>query len=175
MARQAGEMTRWLVSVAVAFVALVVIVIVAYFMLFSGRSEGTRIGAVSTTFRFFGPNDKVALDRFDDDAIDGVACYLARARKGGIPGAVGTAEDPSNLSLSCVAVGPIKTKNNATLAELNGKRVFSERASILFKTIEVRRFFDAERGTLCYVAISTKLINGSPANATGCINIGELK
>jgi CreA protein len=168
-------MTRWLVSIAVAFVALVVIVIAAYVTLFSGRSEGTRIGAVSTTFRFFGPNDKVALDRFDDDAIDGIACYLARARKGGIPGAVGTAVDPSNLSLSCVGIGPIKPKGNETLASLNSKRVFSERASILFKTIEVRRFFDAERNTLCYVAISTKLINGSPANATACISVGAAK
>jgi CreA protein len=168
-------MSRWLVSIAVAFVALVVIVVAAYVTLFSGRSEGTRIGAVSTTFRFFGPNDKVALDRFDDDAIDGVACYLARARKGGIPGAVGTAEDPSNLSLSCVGIAPIKPKGNETLTSLSAKRVFSERASILFKTIEVRRFFDPERNTLCYVAISTKLINGSPANATACISLGETK
>jgi CreA protein len=168
-------MTRWVWSFVVAFVALIVIVIVAYVTLFSGRSEGTRIGSVSTTFRFFGPNDKVALDRFDDDAIDGIACYLARARKGGIPGAVGTAEDPSNLSLSCVGFAPIKPKNDAKLADLSAKQVFSERASILFKTIEVRRFYDPDRQTLCYVAISTKLINGSPANATSCIAVAEVK
>lgn len=168
-------MRRWLWSIVVAFVALIVLVIVAYMTLFSGRSEGTRIGSVSTTFRFFGPNDKVALDRFDDDAIDGVSCYLARARKGGIPGAVGTAEDPSEISLACARTGPIKPKGNATLADLNGKNVFSERASILFKTIEVRRFYDAERGTLCYVAISTKIINGSPTNAVGCVDAGETK
>jgi CreA protein len=165
-------MSRWLWSFAIALVALIVIVIVAYVTLFSGRSEGTRIGSVSTTFRFFGPNDKVALDRFDDDAIEGVACYLARARKGGIPGAVGTAEDPSEMSLACARTGPIKPKDGKTLADLNGKNVFSERASILFKTIEVRRFFDAERNTLCYVAISTKLINGSPTNAIGCVGTG---
>ncbi|MGH6980051.1 MAG: CreA family protein [Stellaceae bacterium] len=165
-------MRRWLWSVAIALAALIVIVIVAYLTLFSGRSEGTRIGSVSTTFRFFGPNDNVALDRFDDDAVDGVACYLARARKGGIPGAVGTAEDPSEISLSCARTGPIKPKDGKTLADLNGKRVFSERASILFKTVEVRRFYDPERNTLCYVAISTKIINGSPTNAVGCVSTG---
>jgi len=168
-------MRRWLWSVVIAFVAIIVLVILGYIVLFSGRSEGTRIGSVSTTFRFFGPNDKVALDRFDDSSIDGVSCYLARARKGGIPGAVGTAEDPSNLSLSCVGTAPIKPKGNAKLADLNGRNVFSERASILFKTIEVRRFYDPERNTLCYVAISTKLINGSPANATACVNVSETK
>jgi len=168
-------MRRWVVSIAVALVALLVIFGAAYLFLFGSRSEGTNIGAVSTTFRFFGPNDKVALDRFDDDAIDGVACYLSRARTGGIGGAVGTAEDPSRLSLACVAYAPVKPKNNATLASLNDKDVFSERASILFKTIEVRRFFDSERNTLCYVAISTKIINGSPVNATACVNVGAAK
>ena len=168
-------MRHWLWSVGIAFVALIVVIFLGYYLLFSGRSEGTRIGSVSTTFRFFGPNDKVALDRFDDDDIAGVSCYLARARKGGVPGAIGTAEDPSNLSISCVGTAPIKTKNNAKLTDLNGKRVFSERASILFKTIEVRRFFDAERNTLCYVVISTKIINGSPQNATGCVSVGETK
>jgi CreA protein len=168
-------MRRWLWSFAIAFVALVVVLIVIYVTLFSGRSEGTRVGVVSTTFRFFGPNDKVALDRFDDDAVSGVSCYLSRARTGGIGGAVGTAEDPSNLSLSCAATGVVTPKNNAKFTDLSGRNVFSERASILFKTIEVRRFFDAERNTLCYVAISTKIINGSPANATACINVRPAK
>ncbi len=168
-------MRRWLWSFAIAFVALVVVLIVIYVTLFSGRSEGTRVGVVSTTFRFFGPNDKVALDRFDDDAVSGVSCYLSRARTGGIGGAVGTAEDPSNLSLSCAATGIVTPKNNAKFTDLSGRNVFSERASILFKTIEVRRFFDAERNTLCYVAISTKIINGSPANATACINVAPAK
>ncbi len=72
------------------------------------------------------------------------------------------------------ASAPIKPKNDAKLADLSGKRVFSERASILFKTIDVRRFYDAERNTLCYVAISTKLINGSPVNATSCIAVNEV-
>lgn len=168
-------MRRWLWSIGIAFVALIVIIGAIYFGLFGSRSQGTNIGSLSTTFRFFGPNDKVALDRFDDDAIDGVACYLARARTGGIGGAVGTAEDPSRLSLSCVGTAPLKPKNGAKLADLSGKRVFSERASILFKTIDVRRFYDPERNTLCYVAISTKIINGSPVNATSCIAVNELK
>jgi len=168
-------MKRWAWLIGVALVALVAILVVVYVTSFSGRSEGTRIGSVSTTFRFFGPNDTVALTRFDDDAVDGVSCYLARARTGGIGGAVGTAEDPSRLSLSCTATGVVTPKNNAGFAELNGRNVFSQRASVLFKTIDVHRFFDAERKTLCYVAISTKLINGSPANATACISVAAAK
>jgi CreA protein len=166
-------MKRFLLLVLAIAVAILIVLGAIYLTLFSSRTEGTRIGAVSTTFRFFGPNDKVALDRFDDDQVDGVACYLGRARTGGIGGAAGTAEDPSNLSLSCVRSGPVKVKDNVKLADLNGQRVFSERASILFKTVEVRRFFDGERNTLCYVVISTKLINGSPANATSCVALRD--
>lgn len=168
-------MRHWLRWVVIALVLIIAIPTAAYVTLFASRQEGTRIGAVSTTFRFFGPNDKVALDRFDDDAVGGVSCYLARARTGGIGGAVGTAEDPSRLSLSCVKVAALKPAAQQSLVKLSGKRVFSERASILFKTIDVRRFYDPERHTLCYVAISTKIINGSPMNATSCIDIAEPK
>jgi CreA protein len=168
-------MKRPLLSLSIAAGLVVLILALIYFTLFSGRSEGTRIGDVSTTFRFFGPNDKVALDRFDDDKLDGVSCYLARARTGGISGAVGTAEDPSNLSISCVRSSPIKVKGDGKLADMNDQRVFSERASVLFKTVEVRRFFDSERNTLCYVVVSTKIINGSPSNATSCVVIEETK
>jgi len=168
-------MRRILIWIAAIIVLILALLLLIYVTLFAGRSEGTRIGATSTTFRIFGPNDKVAIDRFDDDEIAGVACYLARARKGGVPGAVGTAEDPSELSLSC-ARGPVVTvKPGTNLADANGERVFSERASILFKTIDVRRYYDKERKTLCYLVISTKLINGSPTNATSCINIEDAK
>jgi CreA protein len=166
--------SRTLLWIVIAVALLVGIPSLIYATLFSGRSEGTRIGVVSTTFRFFGPNDKVALDRFDDDQIDGVSCYLARARTGGIGGAIGTAEDPSRLSLSCVRSTAIRPSGGKTLMELSGRRVFSERASILFKTIEVRRFYDPERKILCYVAISTKIINGSPMNATSCVDVGPV-
>lgn len=163
------------VKILVAIVVVIVLLLVAYFTLFSHRSEGTRIGTVSTTFRIFGPNDKVAIDRFDDDQVQGVACYLARARTGGVSGAVGTAEDPSELSLSCARDDGVSVKSGVNLADANGERVFSERASILFKTIEVRRFYDPDRKSLCYVVISTKIVNGSPTNAMSCVNIADAK
>jgi CreA protein len=162
-------------SIWIIVALIVAIPVLIYVTLFSGRTEGTRIGDVSTTFRLLGPNDKVGLDRFDDDQVEGITCYLARARTGGISGAVGTAEDPSNISVSCVRSAPVKFKGSGSLADKNGERVFSERASLLFKTIEVRRFYDAERASLCYVVISTKLINGSPSNATSCVSVGEMK
>src|SRR5262245_17896239 len=52
-------------------------------------SAQERIGAVSTTFRLIGPNDKVVVDRYDDPKVENAACYVSRAETGGISGAVG--------------------------------------------------------------------------------------
>ncbi len=65
------------------------------------------VGEVSTAFKLFGPNHKILVEAFDDPRIDGVACYLARPKTGGVKGGLGLAEDPSHASLSCHQIGPI--------------------------------------------------------------------
>ena len=67
----------------------------------------TRIDAISTTFRWLGPNDKIVVERYDDPKVANVACYLSRAETGGVKGGLGFAEDPSRFSVACRAVGPI--------------------------------------------------------------------
>ncbi len=52
------------------------------------------VGEVSTAFKLFGPNHKILVEAFDDPRIDGVACYLARPKTGGVKGGLGLAEDP---------------------------------------------------------------------------------
>ena len=42
------------------------------------------VGEVSTAFKLFGPNHKILVEAFDDPRIDGVACYLARPKTGGV-------------------------------------------------------------------------------------------
>ena len=65
------------------------------------------LACVSTTFRFIGANDKVCVSAFDDPKVDGVACHISQARKGGIKGTLGLTEDPSRFSIACRQVGPI--------------------------------------------------------------------
>ncbi len=55
----------------------------------------------STTFKFFTPNDKLAVYGIDDPLVDGVACHYTLPEKGGLSGALGVAEQPSDISLSC--------------------------------------------------------------------------
>jgi CreA protein len=78
------------------------------------------------------------------------------------------AEDPSRFSIACRQVGPI-TVDLGSLAE--NEKVYSEHTSIFFKHTNVFRMIDKKRNTLIYLAISDKLIEGSPQNAISTVPI----
>jgi len=123
---------------------------------------------VSTTFRFVGANDKVCVSAFDDPKVPGVACHISQARTGGVKGTLGLAEDPSRFSIACRQVGPI----SAEIGKLpDEESVYSERTSIFFKHTHVYRIVDKKRNTLVYLAISDKIIEGSPQNAISSVPI----
>ena len=146
---------------------LLVIVLFGWWV-FSRPERGTT-GSVSTNFRWLGPNDKIVIDGFDDPKVQGVACHLSRAQTGGVKGAMGVAEDTSDASIACRQVGPIKI-----LGELkDGERVFDEHRSLVFKTLQVVRFFDRERNVLVYVSYSDRVIAGSPQNSISTVPIME--
>ncbi|MEE9354524.1 MAG: CreA family protein [Methylococcaceae bacterium] len=119
------------------------------------------IGSVDTKFNILTPDDDISIDVFDDPKVAGVACYISRANKGGIKGALGLAEDTSDASLDCSQIGPISWKGKLK----DGEQVFKERRSIIFKKLQVVRFWDEKRNTLVYLVYSDKIIDGSPQNS----------
>lgn len=125
------------------------------------------IGCISTTFRFVGANDKVCVEAFDDPKVPGVSCHISQARTGGIKGPLGLAEDPSRFAIACRQTGPIVV--SGTLED--EEEVFSADTSILFKETQVHRLYDKKRNTLVYVAISTKIIEGSPMSSISTVPI----
>lgn len=125
------------------------------------------IGEVSTVFKWVGPNDKIVVEAFDDPTVDGVTCYLSRAKTGGVKGGLGLAEDRAEASIACRQVGPIEFKGKLS----DGEVVFKERTSLVFKTMQVVRFFDEKRNTLVYLVYSDRVIEGSPQNAVTAIPI----
>lgn len=151
----------WILGGSVALIAVLFLAWIA-----SQPNRGTT-GEVSTRFRFIGPNDKIVVDGFDDPAVQGVTCHLARAQTGGIKGGIGVAEDTSDASIACSQVGPIKI--TGTLRD--GERVFDERRSLIFKSLQVVRFHDRERNVLVYVAYSDRVIEGSPKNSVSAVPI----
>ncbi|KIP89626.1 MULTISPECIES: CreA family protein [Pseudomonas] len=125
------------------------------------------IGQVSTVFKWVGPNDKIVVEAFDDPKVAGVTCYLSRAKTGGVKGGLGLAEDRAEASIACRQVGPISFAGELK----DGEEVFRERTSLVFKTMQVVRFFDQKRNTLVYLVYSDRIIEGSPQNAVTAIPI----
>lgn len=124
------------------------------------------IGSVSTNFRVTG-SDKVVIEAYDDPQVDGVTCYVSRARTGGIKGTLGMAEDPPEASIACRQVGTIAFKGPLRAQE----DVFSERMSVLFKTLHVVRAVDRKRNTLVYLTYSDRIISGSPQNSVTAVPV----
>ncbi|HEY4213619.1 MAG TPA: CreA family protein [Steroidobacteraceae bacterium] len=154
------KIALWAVSVLVALLLLVVLWVWT-------RPERGATGEVSTRFRWLGPNDRIAVDGFDDPKVHGVACHISRAITGGVKGGLRIAEDTSDASIACRQVGPIRIDGELK----DGESVFDERRSLLFKQLHVVRFFDKQRNVLVYVSYSDRVIEGSPKNSISTVPI----
>ena len=143
---------RYLIALFAAFV-------------FAGPVAAEEIGEVSTKFNLLTPNHKIVVEVFDDPKIEGISCYLSRAETGGLAGMVGMAEDTSDASITCRQIGPVKV-----IEELDeGEEVFKKRTSLIFKSMQVVRFFDPKRSTFAYLVYSDKVIEGSPKNSLSAV------
>ncbi len=132
-----------------------------------GVAAADEIGSVDTKFKLLGPDHKIVVEAFDDPEIPGIACHISRAVTGGVRGALGIAEDTSDAAIACRQVGPISFTGEFD----KGERVFRERRSFLFKTMQVVRFCDEQRNTLVYLVYSDKIIEGSPQNSISTVPI----
>ena len=121
----------------------------------------------STVFKLLTPNDKLATYAIDDPEVEGVACHYTVPERGGIAGALGVAEQTSDVSLACRQYGPIKF----TAKFAQGDVVLRERRSLIFKRMQIVRGCDARRNVLVYMVYSDKLIEGSPKNSTSTVPI----
>ena len=133
----------------------------------TSNSTADQIGSVDTVFKILGSNHKIVIEAFDDPKVAGVTCHLSRAKTGGIKGSLGLAEDPSDASIACQQVGPIKILYDLE----DGEEVFDKSTSILFKSMQVVRFYDRNRNVLVYLVYSDKLIEGSPKNSITTVPI----
>ena len=146
------------------------ILLVALLSLLAMPAFADEIGSVGYRFKWIGPNDKIVVEAFDDPEIPGIACYFSHARTGGIKGAIGVAEDPGEASIACRQVAPI---DEAKLGKLRSpQEVFSERASLIFKSTQIVRFWDAKRRALVYLAYPDRIFEGSPRNSISVVPIG---
>jgi CreA protein len=107
------------------------------------------------------------VEAYDDPLVEGVTCYISRAKTGGIKGGLGLAEDRAEASIACRQVAPLRFKGPLK----QEVQVFSERMSILFKRLRMVRMVDAPRNVLLYLTYSDKLIDGSPQNSVTAVPV----
>jgi CreA protein len=148
--------------VKLSFIALV------FFAAMPVFAKAESLSCVSTTFSLVSPNDKVCVTHFEDPNVSGVTCYISQARKGGWGQPLGLNEDPSHFAVSCRQTGPI-TVDISKLME--NEEVFGVKTSIFFQRTRIYRLIDKEHNTLIYLAISSKVVSGSPANSISTVPI----
>ena len=70
---------------------------------------------------------------------------------------------------ACRQTGPIVLSERIVSGKDDGKQVFKKSTSLLFKTMQVVRFYDKKRATLVYLTYSDRVIEGSPKNSISTI------
>ncbi|ANS87465.1 CreA family protein [Vibrio scophthalmi] len=98
----------------------------------------------------------IKISHLDDDKIPGVTCHIASIE------ANFSLADPSDSSISCRQTGDITPEMIASIDKsASGEVVFKQSKSIFFKTMKVRRIYDADNQTLLYLSYTTKETEGS--------------
>lgn len=140
-------------------------------LLFSTALQAEQVGSVDTVFKVLGPDHKIVVEAFDDPDVKNVTCYLSRAKTGGIKGGLGLAEDTADAAISCQQVGPVELSDKIAQGKAEGDVVFRQRTSLVFKKLQVVRFYDKRRNALIYLSYSDKVVDGSPKNALSAVPI----
>ncbi len=133
----------------------------------AGAAQAQRVGEVDTVFKLIGPDHKIVVDAYDDPKVAGVACYVSRAKTGGISGGLGLAEDTADASIACRQVGPIRIGQPLPRQE----DMFTQRISLVFKKLRVVRMVDEKRNALVYLTYSDRVIEGSPKNSISVVAV----
>ncbi len=123
----------------------------------AGAADSDQVGR----FRNDWTGNSIVVEAVADPKVAGVTCHLTsfdrslidRLSKGN------WFQDPSNSSIACRQTAPIVIGD----IELSpaGEEVFSERKSLIFKSIAVRRIYDRKNDTLIYVAYSRQVKDAS--------------
>lgn len=106
----------------------------------------------------------IKLEIVEDPIVTGVSCHIAHVK------ADLDFADPSDMSIACRQTGPITLAMiEAIDKSKDGEVVFKASKSIFFKSLKIRRIYDAKNRTLIYISYSTKEIKGSHKHAISTV------
>lgn len=103
----------------------------------------------------------ILIESFPDPKVQGITCHMAYFDRSLIDRLSNGNwfEDPSYSAVDCVQTGPIMVGDIET--DKGGEAVFSERQSLVLKSIRVTRILDAKANALIYLGHANELTQGS--------------
>jgi CreA protein len=112
-------------------------------------------------FRNDWTGNSVVVEAVAGPEVHGVSCHISRFSRSIIDrlSKGNWFIDPSNSSIACRQTGPVTVGDINT--STNGEEVFSERLSLIFKSLAVRRIYDKKNMTLIYVIYSRQVKDAS--------------
>ena len=133
----------------------------------SGSTQAEDIACFSTTFRLIGPNDKVCVSAFDDPKVPGITCHQ--------PSPHGWPQGDIRTGRRSVAilhrVPPAESDQRRHLQTGRRRKGLLREYFAVFQTYPCVPRCQQARNTLVYVAISDRLIEGSPQNSISTVPI----
>lgn len=122
-----------------------------------GPTSAKEVGEVGVDWL----GNDIIIEAIADPKVDGVTCHVAYFERGLIDRLQKGSwfEDPSNSSIACRQTGPITIRNIDK--DEDGEKVFSQRQSLIWKSVRVTRVYDQSTNTLIYVAHANQVQDGS--------------
>lgn len=141
------------------------LLVLALMSLIPGFAQSEQVGNVDVDWL----GNDIIIEAFADPKVDGVTCHVAYFERGLIDRLQkgDWFEDPSNSSIACRQTGPIRIGDIDRDDE--GESVFSERRSIIWKSLNVRRIFDEGNQTLIYISHARDVQDGSAKMAISTV------
>jgi CreA protein len=121
------------------------------------------------SFRNDWTGNSIVVEAVPDPKVEGVTCHITRFDRSLIDRLSKGSWfiDPSNSSIACRQTGPITVGDINTSTK--GEEVFSERLSLIFKSLAVRRIYDKKNETLVYVIYSRQVKDASAKMAISTV------
>lgn len=112
-------------------------------------------------FRNDWTGNSIVVEAVADPKVQGVTCHISRFSRSVIDrlSKGNWFVDPSNSSIACQQTGPMIIGDIDTTN--SGEEVFSERLSLIFKSLAVRRIYDIKNTTLIYIIYSRQVKDAS--------------
>jgi CreA protein len=127
------------------------------FIVAASRAAAEDVGRFSNDWTGNG----IVVEAVADPKVQGVTCHVSRFSRSVIDrlSKGNWFVDPSNSSIACQQTGPVTIGDIDVSAA--GEEVFSERLSLIFKSLAVRRIYDKKNTTLIYLVYSRQVKDAS--------------